>query len=221
MSEEIRVNRPVQQQAQPQHMAPQYSPQPMETDGGKNSKAPWIILGVVVIVLVVLGILFRGALFNKGGSTGAAMTDATSKPSGYQAIFLTNGQVYFGKINGGDTNYVDISDIYYLQVVTPPLQGNQQTGTTPAATSQAQPQISLVKLGNELHGPVDEMHISRPQILFYEDLKSDGQVVKAIMAYKASTAAPAATTPAAAAPAATVPAATAPAATQPALTPAH
>jgi hypothetical protein len=54
----------------------------------------------------------------------------------------------------------------------------------------------LVKLGNELHGPVDEMHISKAQILFYEDLKTDGQVVKAIQAYKANPAG----TPAAAAP---------------------
>jgi hypothetical protein len=39
---------------------------------------------------------------------------------------------------------------------------------------------------------MDEMHISKAQVLFYEVLKSDGSVVKAIDAYKAN---PANTTP--------------------------
>ena len=106
------------------------------------------------------------------------------KSAGYQAVLLSNGQVYFGKIVDNDTNYVTLKDIYYLQVVQqPPLQGTPQAGQ-PAA--QPQQSISLVKLGNELHGPVDEMHIGRTQILFYEDLKSDGSVVKAIDSYKAN-----------------------------------
>ena len=191
MPDEIRVNRAAQVQSQPQQSTYQTGE---EAAPQKNPKAPWIILGVIVIVLVVLGILFRGSLFKgQTSSTGTAATDATSKPSGYQAVFLTNGQVYFGKISSAESDYVDLKDIFYLQVVTPPLQGNQQGATQQAA----QQQISLVKLGNELHGPVDEMHISRAQILFYEDLKTDGQVVKAITAYKATpAAAPAATAPA-------------------------
>jgi hypothetical protein len=100
-------------------------------------------------------------------------------------VFLTNGQVYFGKIGSTAGEFITMSDIYYLQVVQPPLQGTPATGQ-PAPEGQAQPQISLVKLGNELHGPVDEMHISRAQVLFYEDLKADGSVVKAIDAYKAN-----------------------------------
>ena len=94
----------------------------------------------------------------------------------YQAVFLTNGQVYFGQISNTESNYVTLKDIYYLQVG--PQQGSG------ADVSQSQQSISLVKLGNELHGPEDEMHISRSQILFYEDLKKDGSVVKAIDAYK-------------------------------------
>ena len=98
--------------------------------------------------------------------------------SGYQAIFLTNGQVYFGKLTNPDSDYVTLTDIYYLQVG--PQQGSA-TGSAAAPSTTPAQQISLVKLGNELHGPVDEMHISRAQVLFYEDLKADGQVVKAIL----------------------------------------
>ena len=77
---------------------------------------------------------------------------------------------------------IPLKDIYYLQVG--PQQGS---GAATASSSQS---ITLVKLGQELHGPVDEMHINRSQILFYEDLKSDGQVVKAIVQDKASKTAP-------------------------------
>ena len=173
MPDEIRINRP----------QPQMNQTPPQADTGvpqNPSKMPWIVLTIVVVVILVLGVLFRDKLF-KGKEAGKM--GATAAPSGYQAVFLTNGQVYFGKISNMGSSYVTLKDIYYLQVVQPPLQGQQAPGqSAPAAT--AQPQISLVKLGNELHGPVDEMHIQQTQILFYEDLKSEGSVVKAIEAYK-------------------------------------
>ncbi len=158
----------------------------MQNQGGvpeigtkSGSKMPWIVLLVVIVAIAVAGVLFRDKLFSKGGSV------SMSKSGSYQAVFLTNGQVYFGKIEGMKNDFLTIKDIYYLQVVQPPLQGTPATGQ-PSPETQAQPQISLVKLGNELHGPTDEMHVSRAQILFYEDLKADGSVVKAIDAYKAN-----------------------------------
>ncbi len=168
MSDEIKMNRP-QVQNQPAHNMQSEMPH----RGG--SKMPWVILGLVILVIVVLGILFRGSLFKSNN----AMTKKSTTPSTeYQAVFLTNGQVYFGKISNTEENYVTLDNIYYLQVG--PAQGS---GTASENSSQ---NISLVKLGNELHGPVDEMHISRTQILFFEDLKNDGQVVKAIESYKAN-----------------------------------
>jgi hypothetical protein len=181
MSDEIRINRAQQQPAvSPKPEMPHSMEITSKTTGA--SKTPWVILAVIVIVLAGFGILFREKLF--GSKNGSAMTSSGSGSSGYQAVFLTNGQVYFGKISDANSDYPVLRDIYYLQVVQPPLQGTP-TQAQPAQ-AQAQPQISLVKLGNELHGPVDEMHISRTQVLFYEDLKSDGQVVKAIQSYKAN-----------------------------------
>ncbi len=179
MSDEIRVSRP---QTAPAMSQPVYQE---VAASGKPSKMPWVILAVVVVVLLVVGVLFRDKLFGAKSSQvkGLSMTNSAD----YQAIFLTNGQVYFGKITGMDNDYVTASDIYYLQVVQPPLQGTPAQGQAPAGQEQAQqPQISLVKLGNELHGPKDVMHISRAQILFYEDLKEEGSVVKAIKDYKAN-----------------------------------
>jgi len=175
MPDEIRVSRP---SGQPQ-MRPDMQMQEQMAPAQGGSKMPWVVLALVVIVIIILAVLFRDKLT---GSGAGKMTATTSSSSGYQGVFLTNGQVYFGKIANPDGDYVDLSDIFYLQVG--PQQGSATAPGQTAATPQQQ--ISLVKLGNELHGPVDEMHISRAQILFYEDLKSDGQVVTAIDRYKAN-----------------------------------
>jgi hypothetical protein len=98
--------------------------------------------------------------------------------SRYQAIFLTNGQVYFGKLSDNGTDLVDLNDIWYLQV----QQGTQSAEALKNATEQGQ--VSLAKLGNELHGPDDEMSIAKDQVLFWENLKNDSKVVKTIQGAK-------------------------------------
>jgi hypothetical protein len=102
--------------------------------------------------------------------------------SEYQAVFLTNGQVYFGKLDFEGHWYV-LRDIYYLQV-TQELQpasgnGSSQNITTPQNNSQQQ-KVQLVKLGSELHGPEDAMYIARDKIMFWENLKSDSRVIQTI-----------------------------------------
>lgn len=98
----------------------------------------------------------------------------------YQAVFLSDGQIYFGKLNESNDSYAVLSDIFYLQVEqqVQPVQGEETAG------EQSQAKISLAKLGKELHGPEDEMFINRDQILFWENLKEDGQVVTAITEFK-------------------------------------
>lgn len=181
------------QQHHPQPVQPQYSP-PAQTGGtpGKSSKLPWIILIVVILVVAgVLAYLFRDKFTSQTGP----------KLSGYQAVFLTNGQVYFGHLSHAGSQYATLTDIFYLQVNQPLQTGqsgaNGSSGTaaqqataaqnanssSSSSSSSQQPQLSLVKLGNELHGPADLMHLNRDQILFYEDLKADGKVAQAIAAY--------------------------------------
>lgn len=96
--------------------------------------------------------------------------------SKFQAVFLNGGQVYFGKIQDLNEKYLRVVDIYYLRV-------NQQV--QPDRENQAAAaDISLVKLGCELHGPKDEMLVNREQVIFWENLKDDGQVAKAVEEYK-------------------------------------
>lgn len=93
-----------------------------------------------------------------------------------QAVFLNGGQVYFGKIGDLNDKFMKVSEIYYLRV-------NQQVQPD-GSQSAASQDISLVKLGCELHGPQDSMIINQQQVIFWENLKSDGQVAKAVAQYK-------------------------------------
>ncbi len=94
-----------------------------------------------------------------------------------QAVFLNGGQVYFGHINDLNNDYMRVRDIYYLRV-------NQQVQPDQADAQASANDISLVKLGCELHGPTDEMVINSEQVVFWENLKDDGQVAKAVAEYK-------------------------------------
>lgn len=112
-----------------------------------------------------------------GGGSGV---ENAIKKNQYQAVFLSSqdGQVYFGKLAVFNENYYKLTDIFYVRVeqkIQPQGQNSQQ---------QTQQNISLAKLGNELHGPEDEMFIAKDKVLFWENLKDDGQVVKAITEYK-------------------------------------
>lgn len=112
-------------------------------------------------------------LFNKS-STGVG--NAAIDKDKYQAVFLTNGQVYFGKLKNISGDYLVLTDIYYLQT--------NGGGTTDAEATTTETQAQLVKLGNELHGPEDEMQINNQQVLFWENLKTDGKVAEAIEKYQ-------------------------------------
>ncbi len=138
----------------------------------KNRQALLAIVYIVVAAAVVYAVISTKGfgLLNKNSG---------SAKSGWQAIFLSNGQVYFGHLKGQNSQFANLTDIYYLQV-------EQQQGLQPdtsATTPTQQPKLTLIKLGNELHGPQDAMSINRDHVLFVEDMKSDSKVVQAIEDY--------------------------------------
>lgn len=134
----------------------------------KMDKLKWSVLALAVVLILAAAVW---KFEYKMSNAQAEISD------GYQAVFLTNGQVYFGKLAFSNRS-VKLSDIYYLQVTQ-----NLQQGATETSTSQ-QPNIQLVKLGNELHGPQDAMYIERDKILFWENMKNDSKVVQAIQQYQ-------------------------------------
>lgn len=139
----------------------------------KNKVILWGVL--VIVVAAIAWFVGKGELFGKKNGS-SATTDGKT----YYAVFLTNGQVYFGILKSPSAQYAEMTDIYYLQVA-------QQDIQPPAdQKDQQQTKLELVKLGNELHGPKDKMQINRDHILFYEAMKNDGQVVQTIQKDKAS-----------------------------------
>lgn len=132
----------------------------------KASKAKWIFFLVLVLAVVVAGVYF---LKSRVGVE-------TSRGSGWQAVFLTNNQVYFGHVVREDAASIVLHEIYYFQAANKGLQSSEEG-------EQGANQFSLVKLGNELHGPKDEMRIVRNNVLFVEDLKAESKVVEAIERY--------------------------------------
>lgn len=95
--------------------------------------------------------------------------------SGWQAVFLDQGQVYFGKVSSMSRNDLALTDIYYLQ--KDGKNAGLPKGDIPTS-------FSLVKLGSEIHGPQDSMTISRSHITFTESLKDDAKVIEAITDHK-------------------------------------
>ena len=178
-------NRP---NAAPQGSAPQQQEQPSQSfqpvnnekksKGKKSFNFTKVTSGVLLVgtTLLVLALIF-GLVFGVDGKSNEVDAIQTDK---YQAVFLASqdGQVYFGKLDVFNRTQYRLTDIYYVRVENP----IQPEG----ANQQAQPNISLAKLGNELHGPQDVMFINRDQVLYWENLKDDGQVVTAITEFKAN-----------------------------------
>ena len=81
----------------------------------------------------------------------------------YQAVFLANGQTYFGHYIDRLGPYAKIEDAFYIQ-------------QTPAADDQSTPESKIVRRGSELHQPLPSVLIPKSAILFIEDLRPDAGV---------------------------------------------
>ena len=126
------------------------------------------IVAVVVLALAAVAVAAAIRSFGPGDTLASAINS-----SEYQAVFLTNGQVYFGKLSAPGTDFYELRRVYYLSSQVSP-----QSPKTPHQT--------LIKLGSEIHGPEDLMVINRSQILFVENLKPNGEVTRAIQNGSAS-----------------------------------
>ena len=165
--------------SQPMQEAPRAVSQPAVTHHAPRTKKSskkrftWPIIIAAIILLSILGWFAWSKLHTSGPAIDS---------SKYQAVFFTNGQVYFGKLQAAGGDYMKLTDIYYLQT-----QASSGTDSSnPQQTTSDQSNVQLIKLGDEIHGPEDQMIISKDQMLFYENLKADGKVAKSIEQYKKS-----------------------------------
>ncbi len=118
-----------------------------------NMRARWLLLMALFIA----------------GINGCTKDSTISLTSEYQAVFLDNGQAFFGKLSNADTAYPLLQDVFYIQ-----QQVNKDTNEVKSI---------LIKRGNEWHGP-DHMRINTTHIVLIEPVSSDSQVYKLIIEAK-------------------------------------
>src|SRR5690606_23168071 len=75
----------------------------------KARNLSWIKWAAVPMVVILLG---AAAWFFWPTQGSVAMTIDTTK---YQAVFLSNGQVYFGNLKVVNRDYMELSNVYYLE----------------------------------------------------------------------------------------------------------
>ncbi len=125
-----------------------------------------LVKGIIYALIAVCAVWFVTTHTSiAGGATDSFPTVPSAK---WQAVFLTGGQVYFGKLSDVGHGYVSLSDVYYLKSVSELEQKN----------------LNLVKLGGELHGPEDTIFIRKESISFWENMKDTSRVVQSIAGSK-------------------------------------
>jgi hypothetical protein len=83
----------------------------------------------------------------------------------YQAVFLDNGQVFFGRLENAGSAYPLLRDVFYVQSSV-----NKET---------KQVKNVLMKRGSEGHGP-DRMYINARHIVVIEPVSPDSKVAQLI-----------------------------------------
>lgn len=119
-----------------------------------------VVLGVVVGLLTAGGMLLLSSW---------RLTAADN----YSAVFLANGQTYFGQVVRQTGRSVMIANVHYLRPTA---------DTNPKALKENSQSVELVRLGNELHRPTSTMIINRDHILFTEVLADDSPVAQQMKA---------------------------------------
>lgn len=170
------------QSIQPSANRPAPAPAPVaperkeEKAGRKTAKSgpEWLrVLTVILlacITVVLIGVIVASMRSDGGNGNENKLVDKSK----YQAVFLNNGQVYFGYIKDLNNGYIRMTNIYYLT-----------QGSTGSSSSSSSSNYSLVKLGcQQIHDPLDEMVINRDQVTFWENLNPGGKVVTSIKQFQ-------------------------------------
>jgi hypothetical protein len=115
----------------------------------------------VAMVACLAGLAGAASIISACGTSDQRLTFNTE----YQAVFLDNGQVFFGKLENAGSGYPLLRDVFYLQTQVDP------------ATKQ--PKNVLVKRGSEWHKP-DLMYVNAKHILIIEPVGGDSRVAQLI-----------------------------------------
>lgn len=126
----------------------------------KQDRASWTV--VLAALIVAVAMLAAAWLLKR--------EPAVSFETAYQTVLLSNGQVYYGRLEGYGTARPLLREVYYVQSSANP-QTHEQTNI-------------LLRRGKEWHEP-DRMYLNSSQILLVEPVGADSKVAALIKALKA------------------------------------
>jgi hypothetical protein len=127
--------------------------------GAVATQIVWVVAGLLVIVAA--GVFIVGRVRGRD----------VKFPTPYQAVLLSNGSVYFGKLEGYGGPHPVLKEVYYIVSQTNP--------------ETKQVSNVLVKRGKELHQP-DRMYLNANQIIFVEPVGLSSKVADLIQQSKTS-----------------------------------
>ena len=118
-----------------------------------RSRGPLVVRILAVLLLVLVTFVF------------VRWWDFTMPSFGarYQAVFLANGQTYFGHYLDRLGPYVKVENAFYIT-------------QEPTVEEGQTPESRIIRRGSELHQPLPFVLIPKSAILFVEDLRPDSQV---------------------------------------------
>src|SRR6266446_1632522 len=147
------VHRMTSNQPSPQRMpaaSPEQFGMPKGPHEGRRSTKDLMTLGMHIgtnVLLFGVALLVAALAWLTFGSQPASQARLVDSGK-LQAVFLNTGQVYFGNISALNKDYTVLHNVYYLQ---------SQTSTSTNSKTASSPNLSLIKLGCELHQPYDQM----------------------------------------------------------------
>lgn len=125
---------------------------------------------LIIILLFVLVIAFIGVSLWQDG-TFRNISQTLRFKNSYQAVFLNNGQLYFGKITEITNAYIIMDRPHFLQLAQEPIDQEEQ---------EVQPEMKLISIKDEFHKPKDFILIEKSSVIFIEELRSVSQIADAI-----------------------------------------
>lgn len=121
------------------------------------SKKIALIFIVVIIILLALVVWFLVQLL------GSKETPALNSPSSYSAVYLSTGDIYFGKLAWFPKP--KMTNAWFIQK---------------SLDNQNQPQLNLLPFSSVSWGPTDEIFFNSKEIIFWTRLRTDSQIVQVI-----------------------------------------
>ncbi|MCW2927468.1 MAG: hypothetical protein JWM86_1436 [Thermoleophilia bacterium] len=125
------------------------------------------VLGAIValpLLVIVLVLLTRGG--NGGGAD--ELLDGIREDR-LQAVYLTDGSVYFGDLRAGNGDWLDLRDAFFLR----------RTEAAAKDGAAAKASTDLVPIGEVLGGDGD-MTLNATEVLQVQDLAKDAEIATAI-----------------------------------------